>query len=40
MERSRQWLLPHPGQGSSQSENQIRADSATGDVVTGTEAGR
>ncbi|KAK9048219.1 hypothetical protein SSX86_032818 [Deinandra increscens subsp. villosa] len=38
MEGSRQWLIPHPGQGSSQSESQI--DSAMGDVEAGTEAER
>lgn len=38
LERSRQWLLPHHGQGTSQSQT----DSAMGDAEggTGTEAGR
>lgn len=40
MERSRQWLLPHPGQGSSQSQSQNRADSTVGEVEAGTEAER
>ncbi|KAF5811678.1 putative chromatin regulator PHD family [Helianthus annuus] len=41
MERSRQWLLSHPGQGSSQSQSQSqRGDSAMGDVEAGSEAGR
>ncbi|KAI7748623.1 hypothetical protein M8C21_012423 [Ambrosia artemisiifolia] len=38
MERSRQWLLPHPSQGSSQSQSQV--DSAIGGVEAGIEAER
>ncbi|KAL8208002.1 hypothetical protein R6Q57_007414 [Mikania cordata] len=38
IEGSRQWLLPHPGQGSSQSQSQV--DSAMGDVGARTEAER
>nr|XP_043619534.1 RING-H2 finger protein ATL7-like [Erigeron canadensis] len=41
MELSRQWLLPHTGQGSSQSQSENRAASAAGNVVeAGTEAER
>ncbi|XP_024992779.1 RING-H2 finger protein ATL52-like [Cynara cardunculus var. scolymus] len=40
MEHSRQWLLPHSDQGSSQSQSQNRADSAMGDSEAVTEAER
>ncbi|KAJ0739833.1 putative transcription factor C2H2 family [Helianthus annuus] len=42
MERSRQWLLPHTGQGSSQSQSQTQSqvDSAMGGVEAGIETER
>lgn len=40
LERSRQWLLPHSDQGSSQSQSQNRADLTMGDAGAVTEAER
>ncbi|XP_071717745.1 E3 ubiquitin-protein ligase ATL59-like isoform X2 [Rutidosis leptorrhynchoides] len=40
MEQLRQWLPPHPDQGSSQSQSQSQAHSVVEDVEAGTEAER